>query len=131
MKATLLATLILMTGVITSAQAKAPHEKTVSDSIMHINMTGKINAAYLNAIDMEIFETKKKFEKEVNLLPETNDIMEGKIQAGMITLIESELNALVKQRSELEDDSEIIDADVQPIYDRLEYINAIIEDLNV
>lgn len=116
--------------VVFGAKAAAPHERGIMDSVYEMNQIGKINAGYLNAIDMEIFALQGKFESEVGSLGDTDDLMEGKIRATLINMIESELGEIASERAKLDSDNDIIDSDVKPIYEKIEHVDKLIDDLN-
>lgn len=129
MKAILaLATLIF---VVFGVEARNPQESLSMESVYNMNQYGKINAGYLNALDMKIFSTRVKFEQELNMLGDTTDHTEGKIRAHLINMIEADLNEVIKERASLEDDSDIIDADVDPIYEKIDKIERLINEINV
>jgi hypothetical protein len=129
MKAILaLATLIF---IVFGAEARNPQESLSMESVFNMNQYGKINATYLNALDMKIFSTRVKFEQELNMLGDTTDHMEGKIRAHLINMIEAELNDVIKERSTLDNDNDIIDTDVEPIYEKIEKIERLISEINV
>lgn len=126
---------VLLTAIIaltlTSAFARPPHERVTADDMMHSIQLGKISAAMLNDLDRDIRSTQKAFDKELGLMGETNDYVEGKIQAGMITMIGDELLRIQEKRANLEGKDELVDADVVPLHERLEEIRKVIEELNI
>lgn len=122
--------LITLIGLVASASARAPHETTLADDVFQINQNGKINAYYLNTLDMEIDSTQEMFNQELQKMPEPFSFTEGKIQASMITFIENELLKVQEQRSILDDQSQIIDNDVEPIKANLLKLQDIIRELN-
>lgn len=129
MKTAIVTTLIALT--FTQAQARAPHERGVQEEIMNSIQNGKINAAMLNSLDREIREANAAFEKELSELGDANSYVEGKIQASMITMIGDELLRIQDERSQLENKNEIVDADVEPLKERLEEVKKIIEELKI
>lgn len=123
--------LVTLIFIVFGAEARNPQDSYSMDSVIEMNQYGKINAGYLNALDMKIFSTRVKFEQELNNMGDTTDHMEGKIRAHLINLIEADLSEVIRDRAELEDDNEIIDADVEPIYKKIQKIERLIDELNV
>lgn len=129
MKTALMTILVALT--LNAAQARAPHERVAPNDMMNMIQDGKINAAMLNSLDKDIFDVQKSFEKEISLIGEHNDYTEGKIQASMITMIGDELLRIQEERAALEDKNEILDADVNPLKERLQEVRKIIGELNL
>jgi len=121
--------LITLIGLVASASARAPHETTLADDVFQINQNGKINAYYLNTLDMEIDTTQEMFNRELQKMTEPFSSREDKIQTNII-FIENELLKVLDQRSNLDDQFEIVDNDVEPIKANLLKLQDIIRELN-
>ncbi len=126
-----LSTVIALLILSTAISARPPHERGMPQDMVDSIQVGKITAAMLNSLDRDIYKTQKAFDKEISNVGDANDYVEGKIQAGMITLVGDELLRIQEERANLEDKSEIVDADVNPLHDRLEELRKIIDEINL
>jgi hypothetical protein len=126
-------TLLVLLSVLAlnlSISARPPHEKTGSD-IYDYNQVGKIHAAMLNSLDEDIYTTQIFFDQEIANMTETNDFTEGKIRAAMVASIGNDLLKVKEARANLEDRAEILDADVEPLHNKLSDIRKIIDEINI
>ena len=124
--------LVLLTTL--NVNARAPHEKVASDNFQEVfdyNQNGKISAVMLQEVDADIYETERFFVTESDKADGGDDLVEGKIIASMINLIDHELMTVKSLRAELDNNSNIADSDIRPIKEKLIGINRLIEEINV
>lgn len=124
-----LLTLIAMALIVFNTSAHA-QSANLEEELFNYNQIGKINAAMLDQVDQQIRTTKIKFQGAAADADAGDDIVEGKILASMIIMIEDELDKVDEKRALLDDKYEIVDADINSIQKDLNGINVLIDEMN-
>jgi hypothetical protein len=99
------------------------------ESFQDVNQEGKIEAAYIDMLSSGLREAKEAYQKKLDRMPETYSDTEGKIQASIINMIDTEFDTADALFKELAFANAIDDASTKELRDTTTLIFDLIKEL--
>ncbi|MFT6067838.1 MAG: hypothetical protein ACJAT2_001181 [Bacteriovoracaceae bacterium] len=118
--------LFIFLSLVLSISATA---NTIDYSLQDSLQEGKVEAAYLDMLSVKLTNADLAFETKASNLPEPLDVVEGKIIAAMINMIEGEIEKAYALYRALENADSIDDASTKKLRDQISLINRLVIEL--